>query len=77
MLPTSNPRSPARRKRAPEAAAPVVFEHQTEAVSCDDPLHPIGCERLAALREAIRNGTYPTDAEVLGGLEAMLTRDED
>jgi hypothetical protein len=33
---------------------------------------PIGPERLRALREAIRNGTYPTDADVMGGLVRMF-----
>jgi hypothetical protein len=37
-----------------------------------DRLVPIGPERLRALREAIRNGTYPSDDHVLGGLERMF-----
>ena len=37
-----------------------------------DQLRPIGPERLKALREAIRNGTYPTDQDVVGGLTRML-----
>jgi anti-sigma28 factor (negative regulator of flagellin synthesis) len=36
------------------------------------PLRPIGPERLKALRQAIREGSYPTDADVLGGLENLL-----
>ena len=35
-------------------------------------LGPIGPERLKALREAIQKGTYPTDADVVGGLTRML-----
>jgi hypothetical protein len=41
-----------------------------------DPLRPIGPERLRALREAIRNGTYPTEADVLGGLQRMFRWDD-
>ncbi len=37
-----------------------------------DPLGPIGPDRLRALREALRNGTYPTEADVLGGIERLL-----
>ena len=40
-----------------------------------DPLQPIGRERLKALREAIRNGTYPSEEDVLGGLRRMLELD--
>jgi anti-sigma28 factor (negative regulator of flagellin synthesis) len=35
---------------------------------------PIGKERLKALREAIRNGTYPSDEDVAGGLARMFGR---
>ena len=42
--------------------------------SPDDVPRPIGPERLKALREAIRNGTYPTDADVRGGLDRMFRR---
>jgi hypothetical protein len=38
----------------------------------NDELRPIGPERLQWLREAIRNGTYPTDDDVLGGLTRMM-----
>jgi hypothetical protein len=38
---------------------------------------PIGPERLRALREAIRNGTYPTDADVLSGLVRLFGKPED
>lgn len=37
-----------------------------------EPLRPIGPERLQALREAIRNGTYPTEADVVGGLQRLF-----
>jgi len=37
-----------------------------------DPLRPIGTARLRALREAIRNGTYPTEAHIVGGLERLF-----
>jgi hypothetical protein len=38
----------------------------------DEPLRPIGADRLRALREAIENGTYPSEADVLGGLNRLL-----
>ena len=37
---------------------------------------PIGPERLKAIREAIRNGTYPSDADVVGGLVRMFRKPE-
>ena len=37
-----------------------------------DPLGPIGTARLRDLREAIRNGTYPTEAHIVGGLERLF-----
>ncbi|MHC5009456.1 MAG: hypothetical protein ACYTG6_00725 [Planctomycetota bacterium] len=37
-----------------------------------DELRPIGPKRLKALREAIRKGTYPRDADVAGGLARMF-----
>jgi len=37
-------------------------------------LRPIGKARLRALREAIRNGTYPTAESVEQGLLRMFTR---
>jgi hypothetical protein len=33
---------------------------------------PIGPERLRALREAILNGTYPTESAVTGGLTQLF-----
>jgi hypothetical protein len=36
--------------------------------------HPIGPEALKALREAIRNGTYPTDRAVESGLLRMFRK---
>jgi hypothetical protein len=33
---------------------------------------PIGPEALRALRDAIRNGTYPSDSDVMGGLVRMF-----
>lgn len=37
-------------------------------------LRPIGKARLKALREAIRNGTYPSNESVEQGLLRMFTR---
>lgn len=33
---------------------------------------PIGIEAMRALRKAIREGTYPTDADVIGGLVRIM-----
>ena len=41
-----------------------------------DRLEPIGPERLQALREAICNGTYPAEDDVLSGLTSLFTTDE-
>jgi hypothetical protein len=38
----------------------------------DKDLRPIGPERLRALRESIRNGTYPTDENVERALLRMF-----
>ena len=43
-----------------------------EATGPRDPLEPIGPERLRALREAIRSGTYPSDEHVMGGLARLF-----
>jgi anti-sigma28 factor (negative regulator of flagellin synthesis) len=77
VLPTSKPRlsAAAARQRRRDAQAGLATEARPAAVQTSDgsePLRPIGPERLRALREAIRDGSYPTDAEVLGGLERML-----
>jgi len=50
---------------APAPAAPC------EAPPTDD-LFPIGVERMRQLREAIRNGTYPTERDVVEGLARMF-----
>ena len=38
----------------------------------DPPPRPIGPERLRALREAILNGTYPTEAAAAQGLLSLF-----
>ena len=68
MLPTSKTR-PGTARKAP-AAARAACAGKVHGPA--DPLGPIGPDRLRALREAIRDGTYPTQADVLGGLERML-----
>jgi len=55
--------------------APASGARRDGPVRPADALRPIGTARLRALREAIRNGTYPTEADVLGGLERMLEID--
>ena len=69
MLPTSKTVRTIRRK------APASGARRNTASGPTDALQPIGPERLRALREAIRNGTYPTEADVLGGLARMLDVD--
>ena len=51
---------PASKRQKPSESAPR------------DALAPIGTARLLALREAIRNGTYPTDDQLMGGLERLF-----
>lgn len=69
VLPTSKTARTIRRQ------APASRDRHAERSERTDALRPIGPERLRELREAIRNGTYPTEADVLGGLERMLEVD--
>ncbi len=55
--------------------APASKSRQARHAGPSDRLEPIGPERLRALRKAIREGTYPTEADVLGGLERMFEVD--
>ena len=78
VLPTS--KTP--RNVAPEAktgqipvAAVTASTPPPEATGPKDPLEPIGPERLKALREAIQNGTYPSDEHVMGGLARLFNVD--
>jgi anti-sigma28 factor (negative regulator of flagellin synthesis) len=57
--------------QATAPAAPRRLEGGKPVPPADAP-RPIGMDRLRALREAIRNGTYPTDADVVGGLVRMF-----
>jgi hypothetical protein len=69
------PRQPVLPDLDGDAAARAQTAAQAEAHGDDGPrdaLRPIGPARLRALREAIRSGRYPTDDDVLGGLERML-----
>jgi hypothetical protein len=64
---------PAVAETAPEtpiAARPRRLEPPAKPPA--DAPKPIGMDRLRALREAIRNGTYPTQTDVVGGLVRML-----
>lgn len=87
MLPITNPpkapREPVSRSR-PVVRRPAAASGRTcsDRVPCEgsearEPLEPIGPDRLRALREAIENGTYPTEADVLGGLERLFEIDDD
>ena len=74
MLPSSKtPRSAAPEAKKGLIPAPAALASSGRAGDGpDQPLAPIGPERLKALREAIRSGQYPSDADVVGGLERML-----
>lgn len=75
VLPTSKtPRSAAPEAKTGQIPVGSVSSKATdgEARAPKDPLEPIGPERLKALREAIRNGTYPSEEQVLGGLERLF-----
>lgn len=60
-------------KPADPAAGPRTSGRGHELGDAQD-LRPIGKARLKALREAIRNGTYPTNEFVEQGLLRMFTR---
>ena len=47
------------------------------ASSAAERLIPIGQARLRALREAIRNGTYPAESDVVGGLMRVFHSEDD
>jgi hypothetical protein len=59
------------RVAAPLPAVPLAPRADDPRGPHDVP-RPIGKARLRALREAIRRGTYPTEADVAGGLARML-----
>ncbi len=68
VLPTSKSHpSPALASRRAVGTAP-----RREGTKGPAPLRPIGPKRLRELARAIRDGTYPTEADVLGGLERLL-----
>jgi hypothetical protein len=67
------PRLPSHDPKASHATPPSVPNPPPAAPRDDEaPPHPIGPERLRALREAILNGTYPTDGAVTGGLVKLF-----
>ena len=82
MLPTTNkpwsavPKPHGESEEVPAVKAPQQSESESRAPRPADPLRPIGPERLRKLREAIRNGTYPSEADVLGGLQRMFRWEE-
>ncbi len=57
-------------------AAPRRLPASGSAAPPADAPKPIGMDRLRALREAIRNGTYPTQADVVGGIVRMFGEPE-
>ena len=69
---TNPPQAP---RKADSRARPEVGD--ASASGAKDKLSPIGPDRLRALREAIENGTYPTEADVLGGLDRLLESPND
>ena len=77
VLPMTNP--PQAPRKADSRARPEVGSASVGAGSSSDKdkLSPIGPDRLRALREAIENGTYPTEADVLGGLDRLLESPND
>jgi hypothetical protein len=75
VVPRPDPRNPVlpRARRTARSAAQARLAAEAGPA---DPLRPIGPARLKALRKAIREGRYPTDDDVLGGLERLLGRDD-
>lgn len=69
MLPTSKTAHKPRRK------APASRGRHGLRSEADEALRPVGPERMRELREAIRDGTYPSEADVLGGLQRLLDID--
>lgn len=68
-LPSQDPKAAAATPSSGHGAHP----HGAPVAGEDQPVpRPIGPERLRALREAILNGTYPTDSAVTGGLTKLF-----
>jgi anti-sigma28 factor (negative regulator of flagellin synthesis) len=73
VLPTSKTVRKLRRQAPASRGRSVLRSEGSEHAG--EALRPIGPERLRELREAIRNGTYPNEADVLGGLQRLLDVD--
>jgi hypothetical protein len=71
VLPISNS-SQALHKRVSRSRPEAGSAPSVPGGAANEPLAPIGSERLRALREAIQNGTYPAEEDVLGGLDRLL-----
>jgi hypothetical protein len=60
--------------RASDAPAPKPTARPNTGPFARKPIRPIGPTAMKALREAIKSGSYPSDAAVLGGLQRMLEK---
>lgn len=72
VLPTSSSSSQPADPDPSEGGGAVGPRADDVAGPTDEALEPIGPERLARLREAIQNGTYPAESDVVGGLVRMF-----
>ena len=76
-MPSPSSPHPKHASEAVKPVAPAATSRKTgrghELGDAQD-LRPIGKARLKALREAIRNGTYPSNEFVEQGLLRMFTR---
>ena len=74
-------RAPAVEEAGPEASRAArgrqAGESHAMGIGRQQPLGAIGPERLRELRERIRNGTYPQDRHVVGGLLRLMRTPED
>lgn len=61
---------------APDASASTPSDAAPLPPVAKRPMKPIGPAALKALREAIRSGTYPSDAVVRDGIERLIRRGE-
>ena len=67
---------PAAAPAAPDASASTPSDAAPLPPVAKRPMKPIGPAALKALREAIRSGTYPSDAVVRDGIERLIRRGE-
>lgn len=71
---TSVPASPPAHATPVDPAVVIPSTDSPLPPVAESPMKPIGPKALAALREAIKSGQYPSEAAVKAGLERLIRR---